>query len=66
MKIVVFGANGGVGRRVVEQLLVAGHSVTAVVQVRLLRDTGYSYARQAVLDRLRSHCPDPTLLPEEP
>jgi uncharacterized protein YbjT (DUF2867 family) len=32
MKIVVFGANGGVGRRVAEQLLAAGHSVTAVVR----------------------------------
>ena len=40
--------------------------LTAVMQVRLLRDTGYSYSRQAVLDRLRSLCPDPTLLPEEP
>jgi hypothetical protein len=40
--------------------------LTAVMQVRLLQDTGYSYSRQAVLDRLRSLCPDPTLLPEEP
>jgi AcrR family transcriptional regulator len=40
--------------------------LTAVMQVRLLQDTGYSYARQAVLDRLRALCPDPTLLPEEP
>jgi AcrR family transcriptional regulator len=40
--------------------------LTAVVQVRLLKDTGYTFARQAVLDRLRALCPDPTLLPEEP
>jgi AcrR family transcriptional regulator len=40
--------------------------LTAVVQVRLLKDTGYSFARQAVLERLRTLCPDPTLLPEEP
>jgi AcrR family transcriptional regulator len=40
--------------------------LTAVMQVRLLKDSGYSYARQAVLDRLRFLCPDPTLLPEEP
>jgi AcrR family transcriptional regulator len=40
--------------------------LTAVMQVRLLKDTGYSHARQAVLDRLRFLCPDPTLLPEEP
>jgi hypothetical protein len=40
--------------------------LTAVMQVRLLQDTGYSFARQAVLDRLRALCPDPTLLPEEP
>jgi hypothetical protein len=39
--------------------------LTAVMQVRLLQDTGYSFARRAVLDRLRSLCPDPTLLPEE-
>ncbi|MBI4920273.1 MAG: SDR family oxidoreductase [Devosia nanyangense] len=32
MKISVFGASGGVGRRVVEQLLAAGHEVTAVVR----------------------------------
>jgi AcrR family transcriptional regulator len=40
--------------------------LTAVMQVRLLQDTGYSYARRAVLDRLRALCPDPALLPEEP
>ena len=32
MKLVVFGANGGTGRQVVEQGLAAGHSVTAVVR----------------------------------
>src|SRR5690349_18987842 len=32
MKIVVFGATGGVGRRVVEQLAAAGQSVTAIVR----------------------------------
>ena len=32
MKIVVFGASGGIGRSVVEQLSSAGHSVTAVVR----------------------------------
>jgi AcrR family transcriptional regulator len=40
--------------------------LTAVMQVRLLRDAGYSYSRRAVLDRLRSLCPDPSLLPEDP
>ncbi len=38
--------------------------LTAVMQVRLLHDSGYSYARRAVLDRLRSLCPQPALLPE--
>lgn len=32
MKITVFGANGGVARHAVEQLLAAGHEVTAVVR----------------------------------
>lgn len=32
MKITVFGANGGVARHAVEQLLTAGHEVTAVVR----------------------------------
>lgn len=32
MKISVFGATGGVGRRVVEQLLAAGHEVRAIVR----------------------------------
>ena len=32
MKIVVFGANGGVGRCLIEQLTSAGHSVTAVLR----------------------------------
>jgi uncharacterized protein YbjT (DUF2867 family) len=32
MKILVFGANGGVGRCLIEQLSAAGHSVTAVLR----------------------------------
>ena len=32
MKIIVFGANGGIGSKVVEQALKAGHQVTAVVR----------------------------------
>lgn len=32
MKLLVFGANGGIGRQVVEQALAAGHSVRAVVR----------------------------------
>jgi AcrR family transcriptional regulator len=40
--------------------------MTAVMQVRLLRHTGYAYARRSVLERLRALCTDPTLLPEEP
>jgi putative NADH-flavin reductase len=32
MKLIVFGANGGIGRHVVEQGLAAGHSVTAVAR----------------------------------
>ncbi|GAA2540046.1 SDR family oxidoreductase [Winogradskya consettensis] len=32
MRITVFGATGGTGRRVVEQALAAGHEVTAVVR----------------------------------
>lgn len=39
--------------------------LTAVMQSRLLSDAAYTYARRAVLARLRSLCPDPTLLPEE-
>lgn len=38
---------------------------TAVTQTRLLTEAGYTYARQAVLDRLRGLATDPTLLPEE-
>jgi AcrR family transcriptional regulator len=38
--------------------------LTAAMQVRLLHDTGYAYARRAVLQRLRSLCPDPALLPD--
>lgn len=32
MKLVVFGANGGVGRQIVEQALAQGHDVTAAVR----------------------------------
>ena len=32
MKIIVFGANGGIGSKVVEQGLEIGHEVTAVVR----------------------------------
>ena len=32
MKLIVFGANGGIGRHVVEQGLAAGHNVTAVAR----------------------------------
>src|SRR4051812_40519815 len=32
MKIIVFGANGGIGSKVVEQALEAGHQVTALVR----------------------------------
>src|ERR1041385_4194987 len=32
MKIIVFGANGGIGSKVVEQALAAGYQVTAVVR----------------------------------
>jgi len=32
MRVVVFGATGGVGRLVVEQAIAAGHVVTAVVR----------------------------------
>ena len=32
MKLMVFGANGGIGRHVVEQALAAGHTVTAVAR----------------------------------
>ena len=32
MKLIVFGANGGIGRHVVEQGLAAGHTVTAVAR----------------------------------
>src|SRR5262245_9807543 len=32
MKVIVFGANGGIGRHVVEQSLAAGHIVTAVAR----------------------------------
>jgi AcrR family transcriptional regulator len=39
--------------------------LTAAMQSRLLTDAAYTYARRAVLDRLRSLCTDPTLLPEE-
>jgi hypothetical protein len=39
--------------------------LTAVMQVRLLHNSGYSYARRAVLERLRSLCTDSSLLPEE-
>ena len=39
--------------------------LTAVMQSRLLTDAAYTYARRAVLARLRALCPDPTLLPED-
>jgi AcrR family transcriptional regulator len=39
--------------------------LTAVMQSRLLSDAAYTYARRAVLARLRSLCPDQTLLPED-
>ena len=32
MNVIVFGANGGIGRHVVEQALAAGHTVTAVAR----------------------------------
>jgi len=32
MNVIVFGSNGGIGRHVVEQALVAGHTVTAVAR----------------------------------
>jgi putative NADH-flavin reductase len=32
MKVVIFGATGGVGRQLVEQALTAGHTVTALVR----------------------------------
>jgi AcrR family transcriptional regulator len=40
--------------------------MNAVVQSRLLApEASYVHARRAALERLRSLCPDPTLLPEE-
>jgi putative NADH-flavin reductase len=41
MRLTVFGASGGTGRRLVEQALAAGHTVTAVVRdpARLVLDT---------------------------
>ena len=39
--------------------------LTAVMQSRLLSDEVYVHARRAVLARLRSLCPEPTLLPED-
>jgi putative NADH-flavin reductase len=32
MKLVIFGATGGIGRQVLEQAIIAGHDVTAVVR----------------------------------
>ena len=40
MKIVVFGATGGIGRQVVAQLLAGGHDVTAVVRGTAKREFG--------------------------
>ncbi|HZC99491.1 MAG TPA: NAD(P)H-binding protein [Actinomycetes bacterium] len=34
MQLTVFGASGATGRRLVEQALDAGHTVTAVVRTR--------------------------------
>jgi AcrR family transcriptional regulator len=39
--------------------------LTSVMQARLLSDAAYTFSRRAVLARLRSLCPDPTLLPED-
>jgi AcrR family transcriptional regulator len=39
--------------------------LTAVMQSRLLSDAAYTYARRAVLARLRLLSPDPNLLPED-
>jgi AcrR family transcriptional regulator len=39
--------------------------LTAVMQSRLLSDAAYTYARRAVLARLRTLCPHPNLLPED-
>ena len=32
MNLVIFGATGGIGRQVLEQAIIAGHDVTAVVR----------------------------------
>jgi AcrR family transcriptional regulator len=39
--------------------------LTAVMQSRLLSDAAYTYARRGVMARLRSLCPDPSLLPKD-
>lgn len=40
MKVVVFGANGGVGREIVKQALAQGHDVTIAVRSAKVADTG--------------------------
>jgi uncharacterized protein YbjT (DUF2867 family) len=53
MKLLVFGANGGIGRHVVEQSLAAGHTVSAVTrrpETVTLRHPQLSVRRGSVLD----------------
>jgi len=54
MRITIFGATGGTGRRLVRQSLDAGHSVTAVV-----RDPAKLTERHELLDVVRADVMDP-------
>jgi NAD(P)-dependent dehydrogenase (short-subunit alcohol dehydrogenase family) len=54
LHVTVFGATGGIGRHVIDQLLNAGHRVTAYVRNRTTQPVE---GRQPTLESLLRRCP---------